>query len=140
MGFYEHGAVLIVDDNEIVREIVRTVAKKIGFKRILEAENGNDAWSEIQKAQAKGINLRLIVSDVDMPEMNGIEFLNKVRSTEEAAGLPFILLTAHAEKEIVMEAMEMGVTGYLTKPFAMNSIEKKIRETLAACNKMSAVG
>jgi CheY-like chemotaxis protein len=129
MGYRENGVALIADDNEIVRELVHSVLNRLGFSEVIEVENGEDAWTEVQKAKYKGMEFRLIVSDIDMPRMNGIEFLHKVR--EQGQNTPFLLLTAHSEKELVQEAILIGVTQYLTKPFGMDTMEKKVRETLA---------
>jgi CheY-like chemotaxis protein len=127
---FANGTVLIVDDNETVRQIVHSVVERLGFMKIVEAENGADAWMQVEKSVRMGTSLQLIVCDIDMPTMNGIEFLSRVRDHRVTRNLPFILLTAHAEEELVKQAIASGVTNYLTKPFCMNSVEKKIRETM----------
>lgn len=126
----QHGMVLIVDDNEVVREVVRSVVKELGFSKIVEAENGSDAWLEVQKAMVEEKNLRLIISDVDMPAMNGLEFLGKLRKHPHTSQLPVIMLTGHAEREIIIQAVHGGVTGYIIKPFDMETVRTRIQETL----------
>lgn len=127
----QHGMVLIVDDNEVVREVVRSVVKALGFSKIVEAENGSEAWSEVQRAMTGEKNLRLVISDVDMPAMNGLEFLSKLRKHPHTNHLPVIMLTAHAEREIIIQAVHGGVTGYIIKPFDMETVRTRIEETLS---------
>ena len=126
----EKGIVLVADDNEIVREMVSTTLKKLGFTKIIEEDTGQSAWNEVLKMDNLGVVFKLIVSDVDMPEMNGIILLNKVRALPRFQTVPFMLLTAHAEKEVVLNAVTAGVTNYITKPFSLAALEKKIRATL----------
>jgi two-component system, chemotaxis family, chemotaxis protein CheY len=137
---FEHGTVLIADDNEIVRQVIHAVCKKLGFAKIVEAENGAEALEALERAIVTGAEPRLIISDVDMPSMNGLDLLSRVRNHKDMKDIPFILLTAHAEKELVLEAIKIGVTNYLTKPFGMESIEKKIKDTLLNKNGSSRQG
>lgn len=125
-----HGLVIIVDDNEVVREVITNVVKKLGFTSVIEVENGEEAWSEIQKAVTEEKNLRLLISDIDMPTMNGLQLLDKVRKQGQTNHLPVILLTAHAEREVIIQAVYEGVSGYIIKPFDMETVRKRIVETL----------
>lgn len=139
MANYQHGTVLIVDDNEVVREVIRSVVHKLGFSKIIEAENGADALKEVQKASLNQHHLRLVLTDIDMPSMNGLELLSHLRKNPATNHLPVIMLTAHAEREVIIQAVHEGVEGYLIKPFDMDTVRERIEETLEKCANLKRV-
>ncbi|MBG0777974.1 MAG: chemotaxis response regulator CheY [Desulfovibrionaceae bacterium] len=113
--------VLVVDDFSTMRRIVKNILRQIGFTRIEEADDGTTAWEAINKG---GIDF--VVSDWNMPQMTGIELLRKVRSSEEFAKLPFLMVTAEAQQENIIEAAQAGVSNYIVKPFTADTLKAKI--------------
>ncbi|MBF0559775.1 MAG: chemotaxis response regulator CheY [Nitrospirae bacterium] len=116
--------VLVVDDFPTMRRIVRNLLKQLGFEHIEEAEDGAHALQRL-----RGGNYGLIVSDWNMPNMEGIELLRNVR--KEPAPLkdiPFLMVTAEAEKEKVIEAIKAGVDNYIVKPFTAEILKEKLEK------------
>lgn len=115
--------VLIVDDFATMRRILRNILKQIGFTNIIEADDGKSAFKELKKEK-----FDLVLCDWNMPEMPGIELLNKVRSDDELKDLPFIMVTAEAQKENIVEAVKAGVSNYVVKPFTAETISEKLKK------------
>ncbi len=115
--------VLIVDDQNSVRQMTRIALEEIGFKHIHEAENGVKAM-ETAAVQP----LDLIISDFNMPEMDGLGLLRAVRGHPFARKVPFILLTGRGDRELVTAAAEAGVNNYLVKPFTPAILRDKIEQ------------
>jgi two-component system chemotaxis response regulator CheY len=117
--------VLIVDDQNSVRQMTRITLEELGIRTIHEAENGKDALST---ATLQPIDL--IISDFNMPEMDGLEFLRAVRGHAALRKLPFILLTGRGDRELVVKAAQAGVNNYLVKPFTTPILREKIEQVL----------
>ena len=115
--------VLVVDNSTPMRRVIKGVLRQIGFKNIFEADDGSMALQELRKEKAG-----LIVSDWNMPKMNGLELLKAVRSDEDLKDIPFIMITAEVEKDNVLEAIKAGVSGYITKPFTLETVSKKVKK------------
>jgi two-component system chemotaxis response regulator CheY len=115
--------VLVVDNSPPMRRVIKGVLRQIGFKKIIEADDGSMALQELRKEKAD-----LIVSDWDMPKMNGLELLKAVRSDEDLKDIPFIMITAEVGKENVLEAINAGVSGYITKPFTLDTVSKRVKK------------
>jgi len=113
--------VLVVDDFATMRRIVKGVLKDLGFKNVIEAENGKAALSELKKEE-----IGLIISDWNMPEMTGIDLLKAVRAHDQYKELPFIMVTAEGQKDNVIEAVKAGVTNYIVKPFTPETLRQKL--------------
>ncbi|HEY5217461.1 MAG TPA: response regulator [Pseudolabrys sp.] len=117
--------VLIVDDQNSVRQMTRMTLEAIGFRHIHEAENGVKAM-ETASLQP----LDLIISDYNMPEMDGLELLRAVRGHPVVRKVPFILLTGRGDKELVVKAAQAGVNNYLVKPFTADILRGKIEQVV----------
>lgn len=115
--------VLVVDDFATMRRIVKNILKQIGFTNILEAEDGKSALKMLQSDK-----FDLIMCDWNMPEMPGIELLGKVRADEQLKGIPFVMVTAEAQKENIIEAVKAGVNSYIVKPFTAEIVEQKLKK------------
>ncbi|RLB44244.1 MAG: response regulator [Deltaproteobacteria bacterium] len=115
--------VLVVDDFATMRRIVKGVLKQLGFKNIIEAEDGTAALNELRKEK-----VGLIVSDWNMPKMTGLELLKEVRADEELKSIPFIMVTAEGQKENVIEAVKAGVSNYIVKPFTPETLSEKLEK------------
>jgi two-component system, chemotaxis family, chemotaxis protein CheY len=119
--------VLIVDDQMSVRQFTRMTLEKMGIRLIHEAENGQDALFK-----AIGQPLDLIISDFNMPEMDGLGLLRAVRGHQAIRKLPFILLTGRGDRELVVKAAQAGVNNYLVKPFNDVILRQKMEQVLGA--------
>ena len=113
--------VLIVDDFATMRRIVRNVLKQVGFTNMIEADNGKAALKVLKKEK-----IDLILCDWNMPEMPGIELLREIRSDEELKDIPFVMVTAEAQKDNILEAVKAGVTSYVIKPFTAETAKDKL--------------
>lgn len=112
---------LIVDDFSTMRRIVRNLLKEIGYNNADEAEDGQIALNKLRNG---GFNF--VVSDINMPNMNGFELLREVRSDESLKKLPVLLVTAEAKKEDIVLAAQLGANGYIVKPFTKATLEEKL--------------
>jgi len=121
MAFDTSMRLLVVDDFSTMRSIIKNILRQIGFTNIEEADDGTSAWEVINKG---GIDF--IISDWNMPQMTGIELLRKVRSSEEFGDLPFLMVTAEAQQENVIEAVQAKVSNYIVKPFTAETLKQKI--------------
>jgi two-component system chemotaxis response regulator CheY len=117
--------VLIVDDQNSVRQMTRMTLEEIGMRNILEAENGKQAM-ETASLQP----LDLIISDYNMPEMDGLGLLRALRGHPVARKVPFILLTGRGDRELVVKAAQAGVNNYLVKPFTAAILRGKIEQVM----------
>lgn len=117
--------VLIVDDFSTMRRILKNILKQIGFTNISEADDGSTAWEELQKN-----SFDLIICDWNMPKMTGIELLKKVRADATFKDIPFLMVTAEAQKQNVIEAVQAGVSNYVVKPFTAESISEKLEKII----------
>lgn len=115
--------VLIVDDFATMRRIMKNILKQIGFTNIIEADDGTTALEELKKNK-----IDLIISDWNMPKMTGIELLKAVRSSGEYKDIPFLMVTAEAQKQNVIEAVQAGVSNYVVKPFTADQISEKLEK------------
>lgn len=117
--------ILIVDDMSTMRRLVKKACVGLGFSNIEEAEDGQKAW---EKLQAAG-DFQLIISDWNMPNCTGLEFLKKVRADSKFKKMPFVLLTAEAEASQIAEAIQLGVSNYIVKPFTPDILKQKLEQT-----------
>jgi two-component system chemotaxis response regulator CheY len=109
--------ILIVDDMSVMRRLVGSILANMGFKTVVEAVDGGDAWVKFQKAEQEGAPFQLVISDWNMPRMKGIDLLRRIRQNPTLGKMPFILLTAENDAASVEEAAAAGVTCHLPKPF-----------------------
>ncbi|MDC0336069.1 response regulator [Pseudodesulfovibrio sp.] len=121
--------ILVVDDSSTMRRIISNTLKELGMRNIVMADDGTTAWEKLQKD-----DIDLILSDHKMPKMSGEEFLKLVRGSEEYKDLPFIMITAESFQENVMNAVKLGVSNYIVKPFsAKQLLEKLLKVFCATC-------
>ena len=113
--------VLVVDDFATMRRIVKNILKQLGFENVEEAEDGAQAYSKLKDG-----GFGFVISDWNMPNMDGIELLRKVRSDPALKDMPFLMVTAEAEKEKVIEAIKAGVSNYIVKPFTAEVLKEKM--------------
>lgn len=118
--------VLVVDDFATMRRIVSNVLRQIGFQNIVEADDGTSALSILKKG-----DIGLIVSDWNMPNMSGLELLRAVRGDAALKGIPFLMVTAEAQKDSVIQAVQAGVNNYVVKPFTADALKEKLDKMFA---------
>jgi two-component system, chemotaxis family, chemotaxis protein CheY len=122
--------VLVVDDFATMRKIIKNVLKQISIENVLEAENGKHALTILRND-----TVDLIISDWIMPEMTGIEFLKACKADETIRKIPFIMVTAEAQKDNIMEAIKSGVDNYIVKPFTPDKLREAIDKAKAKVGK-----
>ncbi|CBE68820.1 MAG: response regulator [Candidatus Methylomirabilis oxygeniifera] len=118
--------VLIVDDSATMRRIIRNNLKFAGHDDAVEAGNGVEGL-----ACLTGNQIDLVITDWNMPEMNGIEFVKAIRSNDQLKQLPVLMITTVAERENIMVALSAGVSNYIVKPFDAETLKKKLEQILA---------
>jgi two-component system chemotaxis response regulator CheY len=123
--------ILIVDDFEIVRIMLRNALANLGHTVVDEAEDGKIALQKIQAAEFEGSPYTMVFCDWNMPNMTGIEVLEAVRKNPHYAKLPVIMVTAEAEQKQVVQALRSGATDYIVKPIAPEILEKKVTKILS---------
>ena len=116
---------LIVDDFSTMRRIVRGLLKEIGYANAEEAEDGAAALQML-----KNIKFDLVVSDINMPNMNGFDLLKAIKADDSLKHLPVLMVTAEARKEDIVLAAQTGAAGYIVKPFTKATLEEKVQKIL----------
>jgi len=119
-----------VDDKASVRGAMKQILENLGLTDITEAIEGEEAWHLLQDrfAPAAVSGYDLIVSDMEMPNMTGLELLKAVRDHDRIRHTPFIMATTVTAKEIILETMRLGVQAYIIKPFTAPGVELKLRQ------------
>ncbi len=116
---------LIVDDFSTMRRIVRGLLKEIGYNNAEEAEDGAAALNML-----KGAKFDFVVSDINMPNMNGFELLAAVKKDDGLKHIPVLMVTAEARKEDIVRAAQDGAAGYIVKPFTKATLEEKVQKIM----------
>lgn len=119
--------VLVVDDQLTMRALIRSALQEIGFKDIADANDGEEGFKSLLARPA-----HLVISDFNMPKLDGLGFLRAVRAHDATKKVAFIMLTGRADKELVQRAMQYGVNNYITKPFSPASLRQKIQDVFGA--------
>ncbi|MGP3590944.1 chemotaxis response regulator CheY [Vagococcus sp. WN89Y] len=114
---------LVVDDFSTMRRIVRNLLKDLGFNNVEEAEDGLDALNKLRASQ-----FDFVISDWNMPNMDGLQLLTEVRNDAALAKLPVLMVTAEAKKENIIAAAQAGASGYVVKPFTAATLEEKLNK------------
>ena len=113
--------ILIVDDFSTMRRIVKNLLRDLGFNNTQEADDGLTALPMLKKG-----DLEFVVTDWNMPGMQGIDLLKNIRADEELKHLPVLMITAEAKREQIIEAAQAGVNGYIVKPFTAATLKEKL--------------
>jgi two-component system chemotaxis response regulator CheY len=121
--------ILIVDDFSTMRRIIKNLLRDLGFNNTVEADDGLTALPILQ---AGGIDF--LVTDWNMPGMQGIDLLKAVRADENMATLPVLMVTAETKREQIIVAAQAGVNGYVVKPFTAATLKEKIDTIFARIN------
>jgi two-component system, chemotaxis family, chemotaxis protein CheY len=127
--FSEDSLVLIADDMQTIRKLVTKALRDLGYKNIIEASDGAEAWDLLISKSDPAV--QLVISDVNMPNASGLDFLKKARSDQRYQKLPFILLTTESEFKTVSDALASGASGYILKPFTLTALRGQIEKAVA---------
>ena len=119
--------VLVVDDQQTMRSLVRNGLEQLGFKDFQEAPDGEAGLRSVLTNPTN-----LIISDYNMPKLDGLGLLRAIRGHEPIRTTPFIMLTGRADKELVQRAVQFGVNNYLVKPFTVATLKGKIEAVFGA--------
>ena len=119
--------VVVVDDQMTIRSLVRTSLQQIGINEIREYPSATDALPGL-----KSDGSHLVISDFNMPGINGLDFLQAIRTDAALKSTAFILLTGRADKELVQRAAQLGANNYLVKPFTVANLKQKLEQVFGA--------
>ncbi len=115
--------ILVVDDFPTMRRIVKNLLKDLGFENVDEAEDGAMALEKLRNG-----NFEFVLSDWNMPNMDGLTMLKEIRADANLASLPVLMVTAEAKKENIIAAAQAGASGYVVKPFTAATLEEKLNK------------
>lgn len=121
---YDH-VIITVDDSSTMRRIIKNTLQKLGFNNILEAGNGIEGLDVLAKNK-----IDLIITDWNMPEMDGLTFVKTIRAKPEYKELPILMVTTEAAKEDILTALRSGVNNYIVKPFTPETLQEKVFKLL----------
>ena len=124
---------LIVDDFSTMRRIVRNLLKELGFTNVDEAEDGQIALQKLN-----GLPFDFVVTDWNMPNMDGLTLLQNIRATPSLKHLPVLMITAEAKKENIIAAAQAGASGYIVKPFTAATLSEKLEKIFEKMGKKAA--
>lgn len=117
--------ILAVDDSPTMRRIIINTLKRAGYGDVTEASDGKDALAKL-----KVDKFNFVITDWNMPEMDGLTFVTNIRKTPEYKDLPILMVTTRSVKDDIIEAMKAGVNNYIVKPFTPETLKEKIESTL----------
>lgn len=115
--------ILIVDDFSTMRRIIKNLLRDLGFTNTQEADDGVTALPMLQSG-----GFDFLITDWNMPGMQGIDLLKEVRADDKLQGLPVLMVTAESKRDQIIEAAQAGVNGYVVKPFTAGTLEEKIHK------------
>ncbi len=121
---YSH-SIITVDDSSTMRRIIKNTLQKLGFSNILEAEHGVEALEVLSKNEVD-----IIITDWNMPEMDGLTFVKTVRLDPKYVDTPILMITTEAAKEDILTALKNGVNNYVVKPFTPEILQEKVFKLL----------
>jgi two-component system, chemotaxis family, chemotaxis protein CheY len=117
--------VLVVDDSAAMRRSITNALQRIGYADVIEASNGRDALTQVDES------IGLIITDWNMPSMNGVELTRAVRASRFGQSVPIMLVTTRGARDDIIAAIEAGVTSYILKPITSSVLREKIERVLA---------
>ena len=122
--------ILVVDDFPTMRRIVRTLLKELGFANVEEAEDGAAGLARLRSG-----GFEFVISDWNMPNLDGLEMLKQIRADAAIAHLPVLMVTAESKKENIIAAAQAGASGYVVKPFTAATLDEKLSKILEKMTK-----
>jgi len=113
---------LVVDDSSTMRRIIKNTLARLGHKDVLEGADGLEGWTALDANP----DVEMLITDWNMPEMNGLELVKKVRADDRFIDLPIIMVTTEGGKAEVITALKAGVNNYIVKPFTPQILKEKL--------------
>ncbi len=129
---------LVVDDFATMRKIIKKVLTELGYSHIEESDDGKNALPLLQQAHEQGKPFQFVISDWNMPGMQGIDLLKACKADARLKDLPFMLITAESEQKHILEAAKAGVSDYVVKPFNSTTLKAKMERVWAKHNPNTA--
>jgi two-component system, chemotaxis family, chemotaxis protein CheY len=120
---------LVVDDFSTMRRIIRNLLKELGYSNVDEAEDGQSALGKLKRE-----NFDFVITDWNMPGMDGLQLLQAVRADDGLSSLPVLMVTAEAKKENIIAAAQAGASGYIVKPFTSATLDEKLTKIFEKMN------
>jgi len=118
--------ILVVDDSSTMRRIIKNTLARLGYKDIIEGADGVEAWEALQNNP----DTEVVITDWNMPNMNGLELVKKIRAEEKYKDMPIIMVTTEGGKKEVITALKAGVNNYIVKPFTPQVLKEKLQVVL----------
>jgi len=118
--------VLVVDDSSTMRRIIVNTLARLGYKDVVQGADGVEAWDAMQANPDIGV----VITDWNMPNMNGLELVKKIRAEEKYVDIPIIMVTTEGGKAEVITALKAGVNNYIVKPFTPQVLKEKLQAVL----------
>jgi two-component system chemotaxis response regulator CheY len=129
---------LVVDDFATMRKIIKKVLNELGYTNVEESDDGKNALPVIQAAHDAGKPFQFVISDWNMPGMQGIDLLKACKADPRFKAMPFMLVTAESEQKHILEAAKAGVSDYVVKPFNSATLKAKMERVWAKHNPQAA--
>ena len=136
--FSKDSNILVVDDSIHMRRLIADVIYELGFRNLVTAPDANEALKLVTLNHKQNNPFDIILSDLNMPGPNGIDFLKQIRASKSFVSLPFILITTESEKGAVLDAAINGVSSYIVKPFQASDLAEKLKEVWVKHNPKKA--
>lgn len=131
-AYHLHSHFLVVDDISSMRRVIGSLLKdQLRNVRISEAADGKSALQMLKAAEAEGKPFDFVVTDCHMPHMGGIDLLRAIREEEALQGLPVLLVTAEATRDMILQAAKAGADGYIVKPFNAETLRTKLQQIMS---------
>jgi two-component system chemotaxis response regulator CheY len=118
--------ILVVDDSSTMRRIIVNTLARLGYKDVVQAADGQEAWDALQANEDIGV----VITDWNMPNMNGLELVKKIRAQDKYKAMPIIMVTTEGGKKEVIIALKAGVNNYIVKPFTPQVLKEKLEGVL----------
>jgi two-component system chemotaxis response regulator CheY len=118
--------ILVVDDSSTMRRIIVNTLARLGYKDVVQGADGVEAWDAMQNNPDIGV----VITDWNMPNMNGLELVKKIRAEEKYIDVPIIMVTTEGGKAEVITALKAGVNNYIVKPFTPQVLKEKLQAVL----------
>lgn len=123
--------ILVVDDSLTARDMLRSALKALGYNKIMTAKNGAEALVVVTAAKKAGNPVEVVLSDIKMPELDGIGFLEAVRNTPAVAFTPFIMVTGEGSQDMVLRAVKLKIDCFLLKPYTSAVLRTALKKSWA---------
>lgn len=133
--FSSNVKILLVDDAKGIRNLIKGNLLELGFTNITEAGDGEEAFTILSQCQQENAPIELLLTDLRMPNMDGIQLVRKIRKLPQFARLPILMISADTDKLAIVDAIKAGISDYIIKPLDTNRLQVKLEQVWAKVNK-----